>query len=315
MPKEDTKPKTKDTKDVKSKHNQATDKAGLSFNVNTTKNWMKKQFEVVGIDHPKFHGAHVGLTAIVESLLMSVLNHVNSHLPKDKSSLYKITLPALSVPLQLDVDFAKLFKDSVASFDVDTNYTEQFWMSKSDVNSFIESHFGDNIQLEAKAYNMLCYLLLKYAVTITKTSHHLMTYAGKKTLEPKALRAAVLIHTPDTVSNTIIMKLDDAISQFSESGEDEDEGEGNEESSDKSKKNPKESKKKEVSESDEESEDEKSTKKSSKGKKEVKEVSDSESEEESDEDSESEEKPAPKKSSKKTAEKEDKKVKVKKSKD
>jgi hypothetical protein len=312
MPKEDTKSKAKDVKEVKSKHNQATDKAGLSFNVNTTKNWMKKQFEVVGVDHPKFHGAHIGLTAIIESLLMSVLNHVNSHLPKDKSSLYKITLPALSVPLQLDVDYAKLFKDSIATFDVDTNYTEQFWMSKNSVNSFIESHYGDNIQVEAKAYNMICYLLLKYAVSITKTSHHLMTYAGKKTLEPKALRAAILIHTPDTVANTIIMKLDDAISQFSESAEDE-EGEDDEKDSKKGK----ETKKKGKEESDDESEDEKETKKSAKGgKKEAKEVTDSESENdsESEDESESEEKPAPK-ATKKSAEKEDKKVKVKKNKD
>jgi hypothetical protein len=283
--KKETKPEAKEQPKEKSKHNAATDKAGLSFNVNTTKNWIKKQFDVVGMETPKFHGAHVALTAVVESLLMSVLSHVNSHLPKDKSSLYKITLPALSYPLQLDSDYSKLFKDSFTTFDGDTNYTDQFWMSKSDVNSFIESHFGDNIQLEAKAYNMLCYLLLKYAVQITRTSGHLMTYAGKKTLEPKAVRTAVLIHTPETVANTIVMKLDDAVKNSSESEDGEDEEEQEEEV--EAKKGSKKQAAKEVSESDE-----------------------SEEEAESELESEPEEKPVAK--AKKSDKTDDKKVKAKK---
>jgi hypothetical protein len=286
--KSETKALVKEQPKEKSKHNAATDKAGLSFNVNTTKNWIKKQFEVVGMETPKFHGAHVAITAVVESLLMSVLSHVNSHLPKDKSSLYKITLPALSYPLQLDSDYSKLFKDSFTTFDGDTNYTDQFWMSKSDVNFFIESHFGDNIQLEAKAYNMLSYLLLKYAVQITRTSGHLMTYAGKKTLEPKAVRTAVLIHTPETVANTIVMKLDDAVKNSSESDEGDDEEEQEEEV--EAKKGSKKQAAKEVSESDESEEE------------------DAESEPESE--SEPEEKPVAK--AKKADKVEDKKAKAKK---
>lgn len=292
-------------KDTKSTvHNKATDEAGLSFNVNTTKKWLKKQFEVVGLDMPKFHAAHVGLTAVVESLLSSILSHVNSHLPKEKSSLYKITLPSLSYPLQLDSDFSKLFKDSIASFEVDTNYTEQFWMTKSDVTKYIESHIGDNIQLEAKAYNLLCYLLLKYSIQLTRTSHHLMSYAGKKTLEPKALRAAVLIHTPETIANTIIMKLDDATSNSSnDDDEEDDEDEDKTESKDSKKKESKSSKKeaKEVSSEAEDSESED-------------EASDDDSGSESEE-----EKPVAKNKkgdkSSKASEKEDKKVKVKKNKD
>ena len=299
----------KDTKETKSKvssketevkeskvtHNKATDKAGLSFNVNTTKNWIKKQMEVQDLEMPKFHGAHIGLTAIIESLLMSVLNHVNSQLPKDKSSLYKITLPVLSYNLQLDDNFGKLFRESFGSYDADTNYAEQFWMSKSDVTSYIESHYGDNIQLDVKAYNQLAYLLMRYAIMITKTSYHLMSYAGKKTLEPKALRAAVLIHTPETVSNTILMKLDDAVKNTdSEDGEDDETDEKVEKAEKKSSKDAKESKDskkkvaKEVSESDSDSE------------------SGSDAESESESESEPEEKPVAKG---KKVDKEEKKVK------
>ena len=174
-------------------------------------------------------------------------------------------------------------------------------MSKSDVTKYIESHVGDNIQLEAKAYNLLCYLLLKYSVQLTRTAHHLMTYAGKKTLEPKALRTAVLIHTPETIANTIVMKLDDATSNSS--NEDDDEEDEDEEKSEKdSKKKDSKSSKKEAKEVSSEAED-------------------SESEDEGSDDSgsesEEEEKPVAKskkssKEEKKEDKKEDKKVKVKK---
>jgi hypothetical protein len=257
----------KDTKDVKSKsskdtdvketkvnHNKATDKAGLSFNVNTTKNWIKKQMEVQDLEMPKFHGAHIGLTAIIESLLMSVLNHVNSQLPKDKSSLYKITLPVLSYNLQLDDNFGKLFRESFSTYNADTNYAEHFWMSKTDVTSFIESHWSDNIQLDVKAYNQLAYLLMRYAIVITKTAYHMMSYAGKKTLEPKALRAAVLIHTPETIANSILIKLDDAVKNTeSEDGEEDESEEKEEEKSSKDTK--KKTSAKEVSESDDDSDE------------------------------------------------------------
>jgi hypothetical protein len=281
--KSSSKDKDTEVKETKVKHNQATDKAGLSFNVNTTKNWIKKQMEVQDLEMPKFHGAHVGLTAIIESLLMSILNHVNSQLPKDKSSLYKITLPVLSYNLQLDDNFGKLFRESFSTYDADTNYAEHFWMSKSDVTSFIESHWSDNIQLDVKAYNQLAYLLMRYAIVITKTAYHMMSYAGKKTLEPKALRTAVLIHTPETIANSILIKLDDAVKNTeSEDGEEDDSEEKEEKKSSKDSKESKDSKKKstakEVSESDDESDDD----------------SDSDKDEESEAESEPEEKPVAK---------------------
>ena len=253
--------------------------------------------EVQDLEMPKFHGAHIGLTAIVESLLMSVLNHVNSQLPKDKSSLYKITLPVLSYNLQLDDNFGKLFRDSFTSYDADTNYAEQFWMSKSDVTSFIESHWGDNIQLDVKAYNQLAYLLMRYAIIITKTAYYMMSYAGKKTLEPKALRAAVIIHTPETISNSILIKLDDAVKNTESEDGDGDDDESDEKEEKKSSKDTKNSKNKssakEVSESDDESD------------------SDKDDESESESESEPEEKPVAKgKKTEKVVEKEEKKVKA-----
>lgn len=262
MPKDNKKKSSKDhevKEPTKVKHNQATDKAGLSFNVNTTKNWIKKQMEVQDLEMPKFHGGHIGLTAIIESLLMSILNHINSQLPKDKSSLYKITLPVLSYNLQLDDNFNRLFRESFSTYNADTNYAEHFWMSKTDVMSFIESHWSDNIQLDVKAYNQLAYLLMKYAITITKTSYYLMNYAGKKTLEPKALRTAVQIHTPETIANTIFIKLDDAIKNTdSEDGDEEETDDNSEKKSSKDNKN-KTSTKEEIysdSESSEESDNE-----------------------------------------------------------
>ena len=297
----------KDVKDVKEprvKHNHATNKAGLSFNVNTTKNWIKKQMEVQDVEvMPKFSGAHVGLTAIIESLLMSVINHVNSQLPKDKSALYKITLPVISYNLQLDDNFGKLFRDSFNTYDADTNYGESFWISKSDITSFIDSHWSNNIQLDAKAYNQLAYLLLRYAIVIIKTSYHMMCYAGKKTLEPKALRTAVLIHTPQTIANSILIKLDDAVKNTpSEDAEENDSNEKEEKktsgkASKEEKDNQDDNDKNDDNEEDENEEDENEEEDDEKNKKKVsiKVCNDEQSENDEESDSEPEPVIAPKK--------------------
>lgn len=303
---------SKSTKEVK--HNKATDKAGLSFNVNVTRNWLKKQLVLGGETMPKIRGAHIGLTAIVESLLMNIFNLVNAHLPKEKSSLYKVTLPALAYPLQLDTDFAILFKEHIANFQKsqDVNYSDSFCVSKSAMNTYIEKQYGDNIQLDPKAYNLLTYLLLTYSVNITRTAQYLMRYAGKKTIEAEAFKTAVLIHTPETISNTIIMKLDDAMKNNVDIEKDSDgESDGEEDSDKKTKK--KTSKEKDEDHEDEpvsDSEDDKASKKSAK--KSTKEVSeDEESDNEADKndsDNDSEDEPVveTKKSGKKNSKKEKK---------
>ena len=215
---------SKNTKDMKNKasskevvkdsrkRNQATEKAGLSFNVNSSKTWIKKQFEGLDLEVPKFSGAHIALTAIIESLLMDIIKFTNSKLSKSKTFETNITSDALSYPLQLDVNYAKLFKENISAFNPETNYTEQFWISRNDVDDLIQSTFGDGIHLDAKAFNLLAYLLVKYASTITRTSQHLIAFANKKTFDPKALRTAVLIHTPESISNTLITKLEEAVS-------------------------------------------------------------------------------------------------------
>jgi hypothetical protein len=215
--------------------NKATDKAGLSFNVNETKKWIKKQLEISGhivknmdgknevvYDLPKFTGAHIALTAIIESMIMNIMNEAISHLPKDISGLYILSLPALSLPLQLNTHMKRVFLEAIEKFDPDINYSDLFWISKKDIYTYIEKKYGDNIKLDARAFNLMCYILVEYASMILKTAHYMMLYAKKKSLDTNSFRYAVLIHTPDAISNIICQKLDDAVKNTSEKDDDDD---------------------------------------------------------------------------------------------
>jgi hypothetical protein len=268
------------------KTNQKTREAGLSFNVNSTKNWIKKQFTCQNLEIPKFRNSHVGLTAVIESLILNILHEVKSQIPKDKSSLYKITLPVLSYTMQLNDNYNKLFNYYFSKYNSDMNYTDTFWITQKDIKNFIEHSMGDNIQLDAQAYNFLAFLLMTYSSKLVNTANSIIKYVKKSTLDAKAIRTAVEIHTPDNIANYIYPKFDEAITNNTEEKSD-DEGDKDDdndtETVDKKKKNDKDKddetetvdkKKKTIKNDDTESLDKK--KKTDKTKKKVDENSDSE---------------------------------------
>ncbi len=216
--------------------NNATIKAGLSFNVNETKKWLKRQFEINDQEVPLIRGAHVALTAIVESMISSILSVVVSNLPKEKSGLYAISRPSISYTMQLDADYRSMFWRFIETYNPDTNYGDQFWISQNFIMKYIEKIHGDNIKLDNKGYNFLAYLLLNYCVTITRTATIIMTSLEKKSLDHKLFKCAVKIHTAESLINSIFMKVDDATKVLGD-GEDED-GEDNAEEHDEDEEKP-----------------------------------------------------------------------------
>lgn len=254
--------------------NNATIKAGLSFNVNETKRWLKKQFEINDQEVPLIRGAHIALTAIVESMISNILSVVVSNLPKEKSGLYAISRPSISYTMQLDADYRSMFWRFIETYNPDTNYGDQFWISQNFIMKYIEKIHGDNIKLDNKGYNFLAYLLLNYCVTITRSATIIMSTLEKKSIDHKLFKCAVKIHTAEALINSIFMKVDDATKVLGE-GEEED-GEGDAEEDNHDEEEDKSSKK---AKSTKESKDTKDTKKKDK-----KIVEESDSDDDSDDD-------------------------------
>lgn len=264
-------------------HNKATEAAGLHFNVNSTKKWMIKQIKVSDTKVPIFSKSHVALTAGIEGMINAILKAVVTRLPKEPSGLYNISRAAVMYAMQLDSDLALFFQRHLSGFDADTNYTEHFWIPQKEVTKYIEQIHGDNIKLDIKGYNLIAYLLLKFAVVVTKTAHYLMLFAKKNTINGSAIEYSIKINMQESLSNQIIMKLEDALKAYEEDDEEEDDEKESTTKATKDEKSDKKAKAKEESESEESSSSD---------------DSDSESERESESEDEKSKKPAPKKKSK-----------------
>lgn len=217
------------------KTNKATEKAGLHFNVNETKKWMKNQFTLSDEPEKKvlFQGAHIALTAACEALCNNLMSLVVKELPKEVSGLYTLTSSHMIYAIQNNSDYISLFRNMIEKFDPDTNYTSMFWIERKVVDRFIESRHGTNIKLDSRAYNFMAFLLNSFAVTTTRAASVLMKYSKRSSMNIKTIRAAIEIIAPDTVSNSLAMRIDECATGTGEDEEDsENEGAGSGESAD-----------------------------------------------------------------------------------
>lgn len=229
-PKADTKPKaTEKPKQKKEKTagdtvtadkpkdglNEATRKAGLVWNVNKFKDWIKEQFTSFGLDddsHPKISHAHTALSAACEAMCTQIMNVAETNLKKEKSGLYNLSKAGIAYGIQFDSALNYTFYHSLCKFDQDTDYRNQFCIPQADVSKFVEKKFSSsNIKLDGTGYNVLAYLLNAFSVRLTKTALEFMTCSKSKSLRPNQFLSAVRIHTQEPVTSLLVKKIEDAV--------------------------------------------------------------------------------------------------------
>jgi hypothetical protein len=204
--------------------NEATRKSGLTFNVNKFREWVKRQFETFGIkedEYPKLTGAHIALSALIESMASVIVEACNVNATKEKSGLYNISAGTVGYSVQQNQALRETFLIALSKFDPDTDYRTQFCIPKEDVVKFVETKLGSsNHKLESSGLNCLVYLLNAFAVRVTKTALKMMTVAKHKSLHYKHYTGAVEVHCHDNVAVLITKKIEDA-KTLAGKGEDE----------------------------------------------------------------------------------------------
>ncbi len=269
----------KEVKDEKQAHNKATTAAGLNFNVNATRKWLKEQFTVIDTECPKLSGSHIALTAATEAFIQILIQNVINKLPKETSGLYNLSYASIIYGIQMEDELDYVFSKYLRKFDRDANYVNELWIPKKDVMTFIEKLHGENIKIDERGFNALAYVIIKFGVLLTRTAHNLMEYSKRKTMDSRSFVHAIKEHFNDGVRNQLLMKIDDAIKQMGEDDSDDEKEETKEE-----KKETKEEKKEEKKDTKGKKEEKKDTKPVKKGKE-----SDSESDSDSDSNSSSSE--------------------------
>jgi len=231
----ETKEKEKKPKDKKEKTgdekpkdglNNATREAGLFWNVNSFRDWAKKQFGNFGIAEdstPMMASGHVALSAACESMCTQIVSAAETSLKKEKAGLYTLGKAAVSYTIQINDNLEYTFYHALKKFDSDTDYRELFCIPTKDVAKLVEKSLGNNIKIDETGYNIMAYLLNQFSVRLLRTAVEVMTSSGKKSLSPKFIMSAVRIHCRDAVSMTVNKKIEDAVHA---AGPQAEEGEG-----------------------------------------------------------------------------------------
>jgi hypothetical protein len=245
------------------KTNKLTQKAGLFINVNNVRGWMKRFFtnselyisksaksdsndesvndtkpedvkdakdakdkDKSSDPSPKFNGAHVALASITEALTSILVKETLAYLDSDKSGLYSISEKAIRNAVLLNADLRHLFLRQLETFKPHMMYIDQFFLSHTDITSYIDRLMGRNICIDKKAYNLLAYLLLSFVIDIAKSSYHTMIYAHKKSLDFNVIKCGIYNTCTGNTQQTILIKLEDTKLLYkADDKEQEDEGE------------------------------------------------------------------------------------------
>jgi hypothetical protein len=223
----ETKQVKQEVKAPKEKPNKATADANLEFNVNFCKSWIRELFRSKDLEElPKFSGAQFALTAANQVLCRAIVQATLDQLQKDVSGLYDLKRPVIGYAIQLNEDLAQCCGKHYKKFDPSLNYASQYFIGQTEVTSYIDK-FNEktNVRLDNKAYNLLAYLLLRTSIELIETSHTLMLYAGKKSLDAKSVLAAIKTHVSGTLRHDMTMKIEDCIKALGDAVEEEDEAE------------------------------------------------------------------------------------------
>lgn len=206
--------------------NKATYDAGLMFNVINFRKWMKLQFDINDDKIPIFAGGHIALTACIEEMIRLIINSSLDYLPKDNAGLYELTKSSILNGILMNNNLKYIFIQYINSYDEHENYTSNYPVKKQILINFIDKYFSKNIKLSNEGYNILSFLLTKFAVNITKNSKYLIYYAGKKSINYKTIMFAIKMFCPEFIINTLIRQIEDScVISKDEELDDEDEKE------------------------------------------------------------------------------------------
>lgn len=197
--------------------NKLTEKAGLTFNVNTVKANMTNYLKVHDLKKLKFAGAHVAATAALQELCTLLTNNALQHTHKDKSGMRTLTRQTLRSSVLMHDGLKQYYHTRMQTFDKTHVYEDQVPVSKKDLLSVTKDVNGD-LKMTPKALNFLYFLLLKAYSDMVYTSYQLVDYAKKKTLDARSCVFALQLRFADSVAVPLHNEVSRAVAAVGDDG-------------------------------------------------------------------------------------------------
>lgn len=202
------------------KPNKLTEKAGLTFNVNTMKHKLKDYYEGQSLTTPMFSGGHTAMTATLEKIWELLLQECLKKTGKDKSGVRQVNREQLQFSVLLHAGFRKYFVSHLENFDCSIQYKEQVPVIPAEMDKVME-RVDKDMSLTPKARNLACFMLLKIFSQLASTCNAFLTFSKKKSLDGRCVLFAVSTLFHESISSELHTEIRRVMKEFDEEIEDQ----------------------------------------------------------------------------------------------
>lgn len=197
------------------KPNKLTEKAGLTFNVNTTKQKLKSYYEGQDLTTPMFSGGHTAVAASLEKLWEMLLQECLKRVGKDKSGVRQVNRESLQYSVLMHTGLKKYFVTHFDTFDNTVEYRDQSPVITAELDKVME-RVDKDLSLTSKARNLASFMLLKVFSQLASTAHSFMEYARKKSVDGRSVMFAVSTLFHESVSSELNKEIVRVMKEFGE---------------------------------------------------------------------------------------------------
>lgn len=190
------------------KQNKASEKAGLTMNVNAIKKAIKAYYKSQSIEFSKVSGGNIAMASMLESMARIIIEKCEKEVAFNKSGLREVTREGMNSALLRNSNEYGYFIIKANDF-VDKFDYSKFLPIDKEMEKIYSEHKNVSFSLEAKNY--MYYLLYTVFTNIALTCAKLLTFSGIKSVNGKCIVCAVEIEFPKSISTPLMKNINEAL--------------------------------------------------------------------------------------------------------
>ena len=203
--------------------NAATTLAGLKFDVNLIRRFMKDHFKqnckqteakkdgktITIILAPKISNAHIAIAAALQELYIILIQNTLNNTLKDKSGLHNIVKLTLVNAMYKEAPLRKYYTTIAETFSDQLDYSKNLPIAEKIMDSLGDEKFKatSNFKLTGPARNMLCFILFSAYSEIVSTAHQFTEFARKNVIKVPAIIYSVKNIFPKELAAPLIQAI------------------------------------------------------------------------------------------------------------
>lgn len=238
--------------------------AGLNFNANFTKKWMKSYLEIICDKKnviPKIYRSEFALTGICEELCRYIIDKVIVQCEHDDLDLINVSVKDIINVIMADAELKPYYYSMFEKYDPLVQYGNQFFITTDILDKYISETFHKNIRSYRDGYNYIIFMLSSFCTSLLATTNIIRKVFKNSIIHGKMIVGAVEIYFGNgELSERLRNKGQNAFEAVQSKKNDEDELEPKEEKElvksdnepDEEEEEPKKKKEKELVKSDNE---------------------------------------------------------------